>query len=407
MPRLAVLALLLALLAAAAHAFEVVAVLRAVDPDARTARVVAGGRERRVPLAPDARFLDREGRPLPQGIRSPELKEGVAVTLTVEPLEGVPTIRALRLGRAAPAAAAAPRVDTAALKPLDELGKGEYQGSQGGFYPGGAPARPAAHEAAGVALARRVRPLDAAGNPDPEGRIGLLTVGMSNTSQSTQGFAPLLAADPDRNPRVVLVNGAQGGMTAARIQDPATPSGMQYWNTVDDRLRQAGVTRQQVQAVWIKQANAGPRQGFPGYARQLEAELARIVQLLPERFPNARLAYLSSRTYGGWATTPLNPEPYAYESGFSVKWLIGRQIEGEAALNFDPARGPVKAPWLSWGPYLWANGTTKRVADGFAWEQGDFAQDGTHQSPAGQRKVGGLLLRFFREDATTRPWFRR
>lgn len=37
---------------------------------------------------------------------------------------------------------------------------------------------------------------------------------------------------------------------------------------------------------------------------------------------------MSSRTYGGYATTELNPEPYAYQSGFSVKWLVQDQLEG-------------------------------------------------------------------------------
>jgi hypothetical protein len=85
-----------------------------------------------------------------------------------------------------------------------------------------------------------------------------------------------------------------------------------------------------------------------------------------DRFPSAR-TYLSSRTYGGWAKTRLNPEPYAYESGFSVKWLIEQQLKGEPALNYDPAKGEVKVPWLSWGPYLWARGTDKR-SDGFSYE---------------------------------------
>ena len=235
----------------------------------------------------------------------------------------------------------------------------------------------------------------------------LLSIGMSNTSQASQGFARWLNDEDQRNPRLVFVNGAQGGMTAAAIQDAEDGRrGTTYWATVDQRLEQAGVTREQVQAVWIKQADAGPTQGFPKYARQLQAELLRIVQLVSQRFPNCRLAYLSSRTYGGYATTRLNPEPYAFESGFSVKWLIERQLEGAPELNYSPEKGPVKSPWLSWGPYLWANGSTPR-ADGFSYEEADFAADGTHQSQSGQRKVGKLMLDFFKTDSTTRSWFLR
>jgi hypothetical protein len=196
-------------------------------------------------------------------------------------------------------------------------------------------------------------------------------------------------------------------MTAAAIQNADDKgSGTRYWTTVDDRLKAAGVSRAQVQAVWIKQADAGPTQGFPAYAQKLQGELVRIVQLLPGRFPNVKLVYLSSRTYGGYAKTPLNPEPYAFESGLSVKWLIEQQLKGEAALNYDAKKGAVKAPWLSWGPYLWANGSTKR-ADGFSYDQADFANDGTHQSASGQEKVGKLLLEFFKTDTTARPWFLR
>ena len=32
--------------------------------------------------------------------------------------------------------------------------------------------------------------------------------------------------------------------------------------------------------------------------------------------------FLQSRTYGGYATTNENPDPYAYEYGFATKWLI-------------------------------------------------------------------------------------
>ena len=88
-----------------------------------------------------------------------------------------------------------------------------------------------------------------------------------------------------------------------------------------------------------------------------------------------------------------------------MKWLIEQQLAGDAALNYDPDKGEVKAPWLSWGPYLWANGGSKR-ADGFSYDQSDFtASDGTHQSASGMRKTGGLLLQFLKTDSTAKTWF--
>jgi len=85
--------------------------------------------------------------------------------------------------------------------------------------------------------------------------------------------------------------------------------------------------------------------------------------------------------------------------------LIEEQLKGSLELNFDPRRARSRAPWLSWGPYLWANGATKR-SDGFFYDEADFSKnDGTHHSAAGQNKVGGLLLDFFKTDSTTRAWF--
>jgi hypothetical protein len=298
------------------------------------------------------------------------------------------------------------QVDLATLKPLTEMGDAEYRGFKGGLYPDGKNERPAAHEAAGLALARTVQPLDGDGKPAAAGKIVLLSIGMSNTGQATNGFKQVAENDPQKNPQVLIVNGAQGGMTAFRTQDPDDKgSGTQFWTTVDNRLREAGATGAQVQAVWLKQADAQPSEDFPQYAQKLEAEQVRIVQVLHKRFPNLKLVYLSSRTYGGYAKSRLNPEPYALESSFSVKWLIERQLKGSPEVNFDAAKGDVKAPWMSWGPYLWAAGATKR-ADGFSWEPGDSTDsDGTHESPAGQRKVGEALLKFFKTDMTTRGWF--
>jgi hypothetical protein len=296
-------------------------------------------------------------------------------------------------------------VDTSTLKPLTELQTGKYQEFEGGLYPGGANERPDDHEASGLALARTVVRRGPDGKPQANGRIVLLSIGMSNTSQEFTAFQQLARNDREASPHLVLVNGAQGGMTAAAIQNPEDGGrGSQFWLTVDERLRAAGVTRLQVQAAWLKEADAGPNQGFPKYARTLQSELATIAQVLHSRFPNLKLTYVSSRIYAGYARSRLNPEPYAYESGFSVKWLIEDQIRGDVALNFDPAKGEVRSPWLSWGPYLWAS-AARGAEGGLRYEERDFANDGTHPSTAGQRKVAQALLGFFKTDTTTKGWF--
>jgi hypothetical protein len=161
--------------------------------------------------------------------------------------------------------------DTSKLKPLGEMGDEKYQGFSGGLYPEGRNTRPESHEAGGRRLAQQVQPLDPEGQPDPGGKIVLLSIGMSNTSQASQGFARWLNEEDQRSPRLVFVNGAQGGMTAAAIQDAEDGRrGTTYWTTVDQRLEQAGVTRERVQAVWIKQADARDRSAktFPAKRRR-------------------------------------------------------------------------------------------------------------------------------------------
>lgn len=297
-------------------------------------------------------------------------------------------------------------VTSVGFVPLNDLGPGFYGDYQGGLYPGGDNRRPAAHEAAGVQLANEVQPLDENGNPNAvNGKIVLLSIGMSNTTQEFSVFKGLADKDPDRNPQLIIVDGAQGGMSADRILDPDDGgSGTRFWETVNQRLFREGVTPTQVQAAWVKEADPMPRLEFPHDALRLQRELVTITQILKNRFPNVTLAYYSSRIYAGYADTPLNPEPFAYQSGFAVKWLIESQIYGDKALIFNPEQGAVRAPWLSWGPYLWADGLTPR-SDGLTWECNDFGPDGTHPSKNGREKVALMLLDFFKTDSTAVPWF--
>ncbi len=312
----------------------------------------------------------------------------------------------------APDAGADCTLTNVGIVPLNELGLGSYSNNAGGLYPGGANTRPAAHEAAGVAIAQSLQPLDAAGNVNTNtGKIGLLSLGMSNVTQEwatkgTNTFLRIATNDPSLNPRVAIADGAIGGQDAPQWTNYFSPN----WNTiVTNRLPAAGVTTNQIQVVWLKQALAGPLAYgvFPNHARTLQAMEEMILRNAKARFPNLKIAYLSSRTRAYTASpADLNPEPFAFECGFATRWVIEDQLNRTNNLNYDPTNGPVVAPWLSWGPYLWANGTVPR-GDGFAWLCSDTeASDFTHPSPdGGVAKVAVELLAFFKTDPTATPWF--
>lgn len=138
----------------------------------------------------------------------------------------------------------------------------------------------------------------------------------------------------------------------------------------------------------------------------LQSEYESIVQNLHSKFPNLKLAYFTSKFYDAYSNgvSGSNPEPYAYESGFAVKWAIQDQINGNANLNYDPANGPVMAPWMAWGPYDWTNGLLGR-SDGLVWSCQDVTFDGVHPSKTGAEAESNFLLNFLKSDTTATPWF--
>jgi hypothetical protein len=273
-------------------------------------------------------------------------------------------------------------IKSTGLVPLTDLsGKRTYRGHRGGLYPGGLNRPSRAYLQQGLAAARRVRPIN--------GRVVLLSIGMSNATQEFNPFVALAHQDPALSANVRLVDGAMGGWDARRIARPAAG----YWRAVDRRIAAEGASGREVQAVWLKSAISGEDRAFPADARALQSNLRSIVRILIGRFPNLRLIYVSSRTYGGYAVTPLNPEPAAYDSGYAVRWLIQDRMQGR-----------LRGPWIGWGPYLWTDGEKGR-ADGLTWTCNDVRRDGTHPSAAGAAKVARQLLNFFKTDPTAKSWF--
>jgi hypothetical protein len=290
---------------------------------------------------------------------------------------------------------------TTGLIPLSDFPSGFiYKGEDGGLYGKGRNEPPDAHRRDALGEIVGIVPRDAEGKPSPDGRIVFVSISMSNATQEFSYFKRVADADPAKSPAVTIVDCAQGGQAMAEWAPPnANP-----WLAAERRIADAGVTSKQVQAAWVKLANKGPSGDLQTHGRKLEADTIAVLRNAKARFPNLRVAYLSSRIYGGYSAGRLNPEPYAYESAFAVRWILLRQIEGDAALNWD-SRADVKMPILLWGPYLWADGMNPRKSDGLIWTRDDLAQDGTHPSQSGRAKVANMLLEFFKKSDLAKGWF--
>ena len=275
----------------------------------------------------------------------------------------------------------------ATLVPLTEL-KADYHGQDGGLYGGGSNEPPAALASRAQNALAQIQPLDAAGKPSASGQIVFVSLGMSNTTQEFSTFKRLADADARKPGRVTIVDCAQGGRTAQAWAQSDQP-----WDEALRRIEAAKVTPAQVQVMWLKQANAGPSGGFPAATDKLRDDVRKDIERAREKYPNLRLIFLSSRIYAGYATTGLNPEPYAYEGAFAMREVIRTQS--------------IDGPVLLWGPYLWTNGEKGRLLDDLKWSREDCGPDGTHPSPSGQQKIAQLLLTFFTANPYAKPWFAR
>jgi len=306
---------------------------------------------------------------------------------------------------------------TFVAKPLNDLGKEQYKGFAGGLYENGSNDVPADHHAVGLALAEQVKPI--------RRKFVFLAVGMSNTAMEFFTFQNLESGDSRVNhSSMAVLRGAEGSMTAcAWSSAKETPQEHgckmprylpnQYDRIRDELLKPEGLSEDQVEVVWMKNAERRPTVALPSKnaeAYDYERYIGDTARALRARYPNLKLLFISSRIYAGYARVPLNPEPYAYESGFSVKWTIQAQIDQMRRGTVDPIAGNLDykkgaAPWIAWGPYLWADGTARR-SDGLTWDDSDFMPDGTHPNAKGTERVAGLLMDFFLHSPYT-TWFKK
>jgi lysophospholipase L1-like esterase len=302
-------------------------------------------------------------------------------------------------------------------KPLNDLGAGKYKGFSGGLYEKGSNELPRDHGADGLALAAQVKPV--------RGKFVFLGIGMSNATIEFRPFVEMAESNAKVNHATMAVlNGAKGAMTACfwrfATENPVEkgcraprPIPNQYDRIRDEVLKPAGLAEDQVEVIWMLNADPRPSIALPSPdadAYVYEREIGEIARAARARYPNLKLMFVSSRVYAGYASRPLNPEPYAYEYGFSVKWAIQAQVDQLRSGKADSMAGDLDykkgvAPWIAWGPYLWADGDVPR-SDGLIWKASEFQEDGTHPNRAGVEKVAGMLMDFFMKSEYA-TWFRK
>lgn len=328
-----------------------------------------------------------------------------------------------------------------------------YDSFPGGLYENCSNNVPSDHDADGQYITSQIQPLDTNGNPSATGKVVFISIGMSNAQNEFAGFLSNVVKNKAVNHTTLAVsNGAASNMDAC-FWFPATGSpscesgGPNNYDRIANQLPTRGLSPNQVQVAWVKEANGRVHPDERGClptgtpcvplcdptvvsgcvnsytntdAVNLEWELGNIVRAAKQRWPNLRMVFLTSRIYGGYAPSSAgSPEPYAYESGFAVQWLIEAQVIQMRTGVIDPIAGDLNyndgtAPWLAWGPYFWADGPIPR-SDGLVWCDGsrspnppcngevDFEADGQH--PTTVTKQVNMLLNFFLNSPYTQSWF--
>jgi hypothetical protein len=301
--------------------------------------------------------------------------------------------------------------------PFNDLGPRPYRlGYFGGLYENGSNEYPPDHLAAGLEISRNIQPLDADGNPSPDGKIGLITIGNGDTDRVicspfrtgdcwSGSFTEMIRDNPRVNPSVVVVNAAHEDFTAREI-DPILDNLQRYV------LEPAGISERQVQVAWLQMSKDHPFVDITCACADdynLKIDMGITLRALKARYPNLQTAYLSSRPFAGYSADAWNTEPFAYDTAIMMRIMIWDQLEQvRTGTVFNDSRvGQInytkgQAPWIAWGPYMWANGETPR-SDGLTWLPEDY--DGPLLSEKGASKAAGLLFDFFMSDPTTRMWF--
>ncbi len=302
--------------------------------------------------------------------------------------------------------------DSTGLIPLTDLGTDFYMGTwQGGLYQGGLNTPPLAHLNKGIAIVKKLKPLDSLGNIDyVNGKVVVAGFGASTVGGPFNHMINLMKEYTDLNPCMKAVNAANGsdGVTAMYIGND------EYWDYIEEfKLGEKDLNPIQVQVGWLMHSSRIDSNGsdIEGYVDSLNKRFDIALHALLYYYPNLKVVFVSGFPYGGYAD-PMKAlyhvikEPSSYHHNFAMKELIRRQISGDPILRYKNPGAQV--PYIVWGPPLWADGSNPTEYNGLTWNcETEFADDGGgyHLTDVGKDKLGNILLDFFRTDTLTKGWF--
>jgi hypothetical protein len=270
---------------------------------------------------------------------------------------------------------------SAELIPLDLNSSADYKGLPLAIYDNGAPTVTAV-----------------------DGVIGVVCVGMSNGFLECGDF--LKKWDEGKFGRKIglqvrFVNCAVGGRAIEYWNNPELDH--RLWDAcIQRKIPETGLRPDQIRVIWHKAADMfpfdeggallppypDPRSDYFRFYDNLSTFAARV----KDKFPSVQAVYVSSRSYGGFASVPERGEPLSYEEGLALnQWLKDHPT--------------VDGIWFGWGPYIWApdcsSGQTN--ASGVCYVRGDFQEDGVHPAQGALDKISWMMHAWFSRFEWYRP----
>lgn len=302
--------------------------------------------------------------------------------------------------------------DSTGLIPLTDMGYTRYGPFRGGLYPYFMNDIPETHLNKGKALSNAMVPLNNVGDVDWEnGNVLVIGMGGSTASNAYNAMVDSLKTWDyvGVNPCLKLKGLFYGGKDLTTMIDTTSTD---YWDYLQEKIDARGDTWDNIQIVWMQTHTELPIDDSILYIKTTVNQYITLLQRIQDSMANVKQVFFTGFHYTGY-THPSHElyealaEPKAYWGNLAIKVLIERQIAGDPALAFE---GPdKKVPWISWGPYWWADGTNPRAIDGLTWSCEEYRDDDTgggfHLEESGKGKEAMMFIDFLESNLVTGKWY--